>query len=152
MQTTDTDVRVEALTLFGRLFVQSDPSRLEEWARLGLTMTQVRVLALLEAEQGLRAGDLASKLGVLPSTVTRIVDRLVQNRLVKRDVDPEDRRMVQHFVTSRGIDALTQLRRSGRARFNEVFDRLSAAQLARVVAALRDLTDALDAIDLEAVR
>jgi DNA-binding MarR family transcriptional regulator len=152
MQVTDTDIRAEAFTLFGRLFVQSDPSRLEEWARLGLTMTQVRVLALLEAEQGLRAGDLAGKLGVLPSTVTRIVDRLVQNRLVRRDVDADDRRMVRHFVTSRGIDALAQLRRSGRARFNEVFDRLSEEQLKRVVAALRDLTDALDAVDAEGLR
>lgn len=127
--------------------MQSDPSRLDEWVRLGLTMTQVRVLAMLEAEEGLRAGDLAARLEVQPSTVTRIVDRLERDHLVRRDVDPNDRRMVRHFVTNSGIEALTQLRRSGRARFNEVFERLSEEQVERVVEALRDLTEMFDIVD-----
>jgi DNA-binding MarR family transcriptional regulator len=147
MQAIDADLKTEAFQLFGRLFVQSDPSRLDDWARLGLTMTQVRVLAILEAEQGLRAGDLAERLTVQPSTVTRIVDRLVRHRFVRRDADPDDRRMVRHVVTKTGLAALTELRRSGKQRFNEVFDRLSEDQLRKVVAALRDLTESFEAVN-----
>jgi len=147
MQVTDTDLKTEAFQLFGRLFVQSDPSRLDDWARLGLTMSQVRVLAILEDTQGLRAGDLAERLGVQPSTVTRIVDRLVQNKLVRREADEEDRRLVRHLVTDSGISALNQMRSAGRKRFNEFFDRLTAEQLKRVVTALRDLTETFDAVD-----
>jgi DNA-binding MarR family transcriptional regulator len=147
MQITDTDLKTEAFQLFGRLFVQSDPSRLDDWARLGLTMSQVRVLAILEDTQGLRAGDLAERLGVQPSTVTRIVDRLVQNKLVRREADEEDRRLVRHFVTDSGVAALNQMRSAGRKRFDEFFDRLTVEQLKRVVTALRDLTETFDAAD-----
>jgi DNA-binding MarR family transcriptional regulator len=147
MQVTDTDQREEALTLFARLVAQSDPGRLAEWANLGLTLTQARVLAVLEAEQGLRAGDLAARLDVQPSTVTRIVDRLVGSKLVRRDADPDDRRMVRHFVTDRGIDTLARLRRSGRARFHEVFGNVGEERLAEVVAALRLLTETFEAAD-----
>jgi DNA-binding MarR family transcriptional regulator len=140
-------LKTEAFQLFGRLFVQSDPSRLDDWARLGLTISQVRVLAILEDVQGLRAGDLAERLGVQPSTVTRIVDRLVQNKLVRREADEEDRRLVRHFVTDSGVAALNQMRSAGRKRFNEFFDRLTDEQLKRVVTALRDLTQTFDAVD-----
>jgi DNA-binding MarR family transcriptional regulator len=147
MQVTQTNLREEALTLFARLVAQSDPGRLAEWANLGLTLTQARVLALLETDQGLRAGDLATRLEVQPSTVTRIVDRLVRDKLVRRDADPDDRRMVRHFVTHRGIDTLARLRRSGRARFDEVFGNMGEDRLANVVEALRLLTETFEAVD-----
>ncbi|MEX0683436.1 MAG: MarR family transcriptional regulator [Dehalococcoidia bacterium] len=147
MQTIDTDLKTQAFKLFGRLFAQSDPSRLDDWARLGLTMSQVRVLAILEEEQGLPAGDLAERLGVQPSTVTRIVDRLVHHQLVRREADEEDRRLVRHYVTDTGVDALNQMRSAGRRRFDDFFNRLTEAQLERVVAALKDLTETFDAVE-----
>ncbi|KKK95836.1 hypothetical protein LCGC14_2668820, partial [marine sediment metagenome] len=44
-----------------------------------------------------------------------------------------------------GASTVEELERSGRARMDEVMDRLSAHQLERLVSALEDLTAALDA-------
>src|SRR3954452_11193329 len=50
------------------------------------------LLALLDRDGPLRAGDLVARLGLDKSTVTRQVAHLVDLGLVTRDVDPGDRR------------------------------------------------------------
>ena len=138
-------LRERAFWLLGRAMTRFDPGRLEDWVELGLTMTQLRVLFLLRAEGGASAGAMAEALKVAPSTLTRIVDRLVRQGLVRRETDDGDRRLVRHYLSARGASTVEELERSGRARINEVMDRLSAPQLERLVSALEDLTAALDA-------
>ncbi len=138
-------LRERAFRLFGRVVLRVDPGRLEAWVELGLTMTQLRVLFLLREENGASAGVLAERLSVTPSTVTRIVDRLVRHELVLREPDDGDRRLVRHCLSASGASTVEELERRGRARINEVMDRLSASQLERLVLALEDLTAALDA-------
>ncbi|HEU4758480.1 MAG TPA: MarR family transcriptional regulator [Dehalococcoidia bacterium] len=142
-------LREDAFHLFGRVLTRSDPGRLEAWAGLGLTMTQLRVLFLLRAEEGLSAGALADGLAVTPSTLTRIMDRLVRNGLVQRQIDDDDRRLVRHNLTRSGLRTVEEMERTGRARMNLVFARLSPQQLERLVLALRDLAAAAEAVQAE---
>ncbi len=142
-------LRNEAFQLFGRLVIRSDPSRLEAWVGLGLTMTQLRVLFLLRAEEGLSARALAEGLSVTPSTLTRIMDRLVRNHLVRREEDHGDRRLVRHFLSESGLRSVEELERTGRARMDSVFKRLSHEQVERLVLALRDLSAAQEALEAE---
>ena len=134
-----------AFLLFGRAITRSDPDRLEAWGERGLTLTQLRVLFVLRAGDGASAGAMAEALKVAPSTLTRIVDRLVRQGLVLRETDDGDRRMVRHYLSASGARTVEELERGARARMNEVMDRLSAPQLERLVSALDDLTAALDA-------
>ena len=143
----DTNPHDEAFQLFGRVVTRSDPGRLEAWVGLGLTMTQLRVLFMLRAEGGLSAGALAERLSVTPSTLTRIMDRLVRNDLVRREVDDDDRRLVRHHLTPTGLRTVEELERTGKARMNQVFGRLSRDQLERLVLALRDLVSAAEAVE-----
>ena len=149
MQITDSEVRTQAYQLLGQLLVRADPARMEQWAGLGLTMTQVRVLYTLQMEDGLAAGELAERLNVRPSTVTRIVDRLVRNKLVARDLDESDRRLVRHRLTTKGADVFRELQSMGRERLTRVFDRLDDRQVERVVEALQDLIEAVGAVASE---
>jgi DNA-binding MarR family transcriptional regulator len=137
-------LRERAFHLLARTISHLDPGRLEAWVELGLTMTQVRVLFLLRREAGASAGSLAEALNVTPSTLTRIVDRLVSNGLVRREADEEDRRLVRHRLSDKGARAVEELERGGRARLNRVMDKLSAAQLERLVSGLEDFTAALE--------
>ena len=143
------ELRAEAFQVFGRLVTRVDPGRLEAWVGLGLTMTQLRVLFLLRNEDGLSAGALADRLNVTPSTLTRIMDRLVRNALVRRDIDDEDRRMVRHSLTAAGQQTVDELEQAGRKRMDSVFSRLTPHQLERLVAALSDLSAAADAVEAE---
>jgi len=141
------DLRNEAFALLGRIVIRSDPGRLEALAGLGLTMTQLRALFSLRAEGGSSAGTLADTLGVTPSTLTRLMDRLVRNQLVRREPDERDRRLVRHVLTEKGMKTVAEVERFGRARMNLILEHLSADQLERLVLALRDLSAAADTAD-----
>ena len=142
-------LRERAFHLFARAITRSDPDRLEAWGERGMTLTQLRVLFLLRTEDGASAGAMAESLKVTPSTLTRIVDRLVGQGLIRRETDDGDRRLVRHYLSAGGAGTVEELERGARARMNEVMDRLSAPQLERLVLALEDLTAALEAQEAE---
>jgi DNA-binding MarR family transcriptional regulator len=84
-------------------------------AGVGLTVPQYRALAVLSVNGAQTAGRLAGLLGVDPSTVTRMCDRLVRQRLIRRRADPSDRRSVMVELTATGeqvIEAVTHHRRT----------------------------------------
>ncbi|MBI1884813.1 MAG: MarR family transcriptional regulator [Chloroflexi bacterium] len=139
----------EAFHLLVRTITRTDPSRLEEWVGLGLTMTQIRLLFVLRLQEGANARLLADLLNVAPPTFTRIVDRLVRNDLVRREVDPRDRRHVLHFLTENGRETVAEMERVGRARIERVLSHLSEEQLERLVLALNDLFTATEAVEVE---
>jgi DNA-binding MarR family transcriptional regulator len=131
----------DVLREYSRAVVLSDPSRLEVWEELGLTMSQLRVLHHLNRQPGMTAGTLAERLGVRPSTVTGIVDRLVRHDLVERLADPDDRRVVRNILTPRGGEVVTDISRAGRMFVTNILDRLpddALLDLQRVLAGLND--------------
>jgi DNA-binding MarR family transcriptional regulator len=80
-----------------------------------VSLHQYRALVVLASRGPLRPVDLAEALGVDPSTVTRLCDRLADKRLITRRRQGGDRRVVQLDLSSRGrelIDAVTDRRRS----------------------------------------
>lgn len=144
-------LRERVFHLLSHAVSRFDPGRLEAWVELGLTMTQLRALFVLSKEDGASAGALAERLRVTPSTLTRIVDRLVRQELVRRETDEGDRRLVCHCLSATGARTVEEMERLGRARMNEAMDRLSAQQLERLVLALEDLTAVLDAQEAEEI-
>jgi DNA-binding MarR family transcriptional regulator len=70
--------------------------------RLGLTPAGARALLHLEPDQAVPTRYLAERLCCDPSNVTAFVDRLEQSGLVRRRVDPDDRRVKALAVTAKG--------------------------------------------------
>ena len=150
-QLPDRELFDQAFHLLGRVIVRSDPGRLEAWAGLGLTITQIRVLFILRESEGLPARSLAETLRVTPSTLTRIMDRLVRDRLVTREEDPHDRRLVRHYLTDTARDAVGLIERQGRERMDKVLSRLAPGHCERLVDALTHLAAASEAVEAEDV-
>ena len=69
---------------------------------IGVTGPQRLVLRLVGLRPGLSAGDLAAVLHVHPSTLTGVLQRLVTQRLLAREDDPQDRRRAVLTLTARG--------------------------------------------------
>jgi DNA-binding MarR family transcriptional regulator len=69
---------------------------------IGVSGPQRLVLRVVGLFPGMSAGDLASVLHVHPSTVTGVLQRLVDQRLLARADDPRDRRRAVLRLTSRG--------------------------------------------------
>jgi DNA-binding MarR family transcriptional regulator len=70
--------------------------------RFKVTATERLVLRILGQSPGTSAGAVASILHILPSTLTPVLQQLVQRNLVRRAADPLDRRRAVLWLTTRG--------------------------------------------------
>jgi DNA-binding MarR family transcriptional regulator len=71
-------------------------------AKYGVTPTQLSVLKLLHEIGDLRLGELSRRISAQNSTVTGIVDRMVEGGLVERVQSADDRRVWRIALTARG--------------------------------------------------
>ena len=123
---------------------RSGPSTIaQEWFTLDLTMPQVRVVFLLLQESPLRMSDLASSLGISFSRATGVVDRLVEQELVSRWTDPDDRRSVLCALTGQGEELGQRLLAARRARWEERLASLSHSELIKVRKAMELMRSAI---------
>jgi DNA-binding MarR family transcriptional regulator len=92
------DVQVAVLRLARRLRAQRRD--------VGLTLSQLSVLALLGRSGPMTLGDLAAAEQVRPPSMTRTVASLVELRMVDRSPSPNDGRQFVVSVTPAGRDLL----------------------------------------------
>jgi MarR family transcriptional regulator for hemolysin len=71
-------------------------------ARFELTPAQARCLAFLAFRPGASLKALASALEVQSMSVLRVVDELEERKLLRREVDADDRRALKLFLTKPG--------------------------------------------------
>ncbi|HYH63016.1 MAG TPA: MarR family transcriptional regulator [Solirubrobacterales bacterium] len=69
--------------------------------RIGVSLTDLRCLDLVQANDGMTAGELATASGLTTGAVTAVIDRLERAGLARRVRDDEDRRKVNVEVTDR---------------------------------------------------
>jgi DNA-binding MarR family transcriptional regulator len=112
------------------------------WLDVDLTMSQVKVLFVLYSDGSASMGQLAASLGVTLSTVSGIVDRLVEHGVVQREENPHDRRLVVCRLTQRGDDTADRLYQAGQSQFADLLDDLAPAALRTVAEGLRILSEA----------
>jgi DNA-binding MarR family transcriptional regulator len=109
-----------------------------------VTLAQHRALVVLAARGPQRPTALAEALGVHPSTVTRLCDRLVAKRLIRRGESPTNRREVNVTLTSKGrrlVDSVTGTRR---AEISRIVARVPAGERSTLVHALNALGEAAE--------
>ncbi|MDI6101561.1 MarR family transcriptional regulator [Actinoplanes sp. NEAU-A12] len=118
-----------------------------EQARLAQQPTvppaQLRVLAIIASNRHTNMSRLAEALDVVPSSASRLCDRLEATGLLRRVADPRDRREVRLVLTSAARRLLTDLRERRRAALAEVLERMPPA-------ARQDLLRALQAFEAAA--
>ena len=89
--------------------------------------------------------ELSAALGVVPRTVTTIVDAMEKDGLVVRLSDPADRRVTLLEITQEGLRQLRQLRTLHEATASELFGVLTETEKHQLVRLLRRLQAAADA-------
>jgi len=79
-----------------------------------VTLPQYRALVVLASRGPRKVADIATELGVAPSTGTRMVDRLIRKGLIRRQRSATDRRVVRLTLTATGrqlVDRVMNRRR-----------------------------------------
>lgn len=88
--------------LMNRLMGRYNASLRDEMAAQGLTTPKMRALAVLSVIDGIRIRDLAVYAVVEQSTLSRALDALHQDGLIRREIDQDDSRATRIYSTDDG--------------------------------------------------
>ena len=112
-------------------------------AERDLTLRWYDVLVQLEeAEDGLRMNELAGRILFSKSGLTRVVDRMEEAGLVRRERLADDRRVVEVLITPAGLETLQAARAVHRRGVQEHFvQHLDERELAALAHALENVRD-----------
>lgn len=117
----------------------------QEMTCCGVPVSQAMVLQALHKSGGsLRMGDVATLLGVVQSTATRLVEPLVEQGCVRRESAPEDGRVVMIALTPKGIRWAENALASSLRWSEDVLERIPEARRPEVLDALEALVGAVD--------
>ena len=135
----------QIIQLVGRVGHATGQYQPEAWLEMDLTIGQLNSLMFIDFEGNTNLRKLAAALGVTPPNATGIVDRLVEQELVSRKENQEDRRMVALTVTDKGKAVLEKLRERKTSHMSAILARLSADELSVLAQGLTALTRAFEA-------
>lgn len=120
-----TDLMTErAIDAFFRASALLDSLRLRMWDEEQLTVTQLRLLSLLEQEEGVGNAELAEKLLVTRPSVSALLDRLERGGFLRREIAPDDRRGIRIWLEPRGRQAVMHLRGEAREFVSHLLEEL----------------------------
>lgn len=113
----------------------------KELAPFGLTFAQARALRVLSTvAEGMRIGELADVLEIVPRSATTMIDALEGAGLATRRMDPADRRSVLVACSPEGRALIARLAEERRAGAQALFAPLSADDKALLLRLLRTIT------------
>jgi len=104
------------------MFRHMSESHTSEFLEIGVTMPQAKMLHLVASEGHIRMSTLAARLGVTLSTVSGLVERLVEAGCVSRHDDPSDRRQVVVSLTPEGEALIERFRDLNRRQLRGLLD------------------------------
>lgn len=103
----------------------------------GLSLVQFRALVVLTDAKMLKAAELAERLDVSASSVTRLCDRLVVDGLMRRVENPNSRREVLLTASRRGTSLVNRVMRRRREDLRQILATLEPGERTSTVTALR---------------
>jgi DNA-binding MarR family transcriptional regulator len=124
------EVRAVLRVYFDALIL-AEPAQLRLWQSAELTLTQFGALTKLR-DGPLPAGRLAEQLGISPTSLTRVLDRLETRGLIERRHDDSDRRRISVRLRPDGlrlVSAISLLRGSPIQRSVEAMSKTERQQL-----------------------
>ena len=122
----------------------------EALAEHDLTATQLELLRHVWLQEGIEQRTLQDRLGIASPTLTGIVDRLVERRMLERRPSPEDARVKQLYLTEQGQalhGELILIHERVQARLLHGFSPAEAALLRQWLQRVVENVDGIDACD-----
>src|SRR4030043_625996 len=105
---------------------------LDSWVKLNLTIPQLKSLFYVSRHGRMNLSGLASGIRVTPANVTGIVDRLVEQGLLTRTPDTDDRRVSWLRATDKGKTLINDLREGRAQEMRRILDQLTEEELSLV--------------------
>ncbi len=115
----------------------------------GLTMPQFGAMMHIHTEMYCGVGDLGGQLGVTTAAASQLVERLVQQGLITRTEDPEDRRVKNLQLTEQGKMILQEIVQARQSWLDDLAMAFTSEEKEPLTTALNFITE--KAVQLEPV-
>ncbi len=115
-----------------------------------ISLQQYRALVVIASRGPQRPVDLAEALGLDPSTITRLCDRLIVKRLILRRHQSDDRRQVQVTLSGQGRRIVDSVANRRRVEIERILSSLQPGERARIVRAFETFSRAAGEVPEEA--
>jgi DNA-binding MarR family transcriptional regulator len=102
----------------------------------GLSMTQIATLLLIHRKGAISVSDIGNELQITSPAASQLLDRLVQQGLVDRSEDPDDRRLKQITLSNQGEAVLKAGFQARRNWLEDLVELMSQEEQKQVFAAL----------------
>ncbi len=109
----------------------------------GVTTAQGGTILALPSNNSLKMNELSNAMGVDSSTMTRMVDQLVDKGLALRKADEKDRRIVQIGLTPAGQKLHEELATALNSFYNDSLDQIPERERATIIESLAKVNDAM---------
>jgi DNA-binding MarR family transcriptional regulator len=87
--------------------------------------------------------DIAHRMNLTSSRLTRIIDGLVKKRFVTRHIDPDDRRIINVRLTKQGESVAKKVTSDCIHVYEQVLGIMSAKEHERIIQAVNELADVM---------
>ena len=124
-------------------------SAIRSWLKGSLSLIHLHVLSAIEADGPQPMSRLADMLDVSVASATGIVSRMEERKLVERQHDREDRRVVLVVPTEAGLAVFRTMNEQRRDRLRLLLGRLTDDELERLRRGLRAIRVAREALQDE---
>jgi len=138
------DLVETAMPLLGRLGRLLYAAFARHAAVSGLSLGQMKALALLHQAGQATVGEIAAGMGVSMPAASELIDQLVARELVERGANPADRRQVVLRMTPEALRIGNELKELRRAQVRAALAALGPAERAAFVPVLESLAGALE--------
>jgi MarR family transcriptional regulator, 2-MHQ and catechol-resistance regulon repressor len=106
----------------------------------GLTVSQFAVLEILYHKGDLRVSEIIDKILSTGGNMTVVIDNLVKENLVKRCIDPKDRRVNLISITEEGRNLISEIFPKHLENINEIFSVLTSEEKKNLISLLKKLS------------
>ena len=142
MATNSTAERLANLTFSLLANCQEKEIRLAELHNL--TQAEFRCLRLFGTDENLNNKQIAERMKLSPSRLTRIIDGLVIKEYINREIDPSDRRNMRVTLSRKGRQLVRQLNKAYIDIHNEILEDIDVSQHEPLITAMDHLLTALE--------
>jgi DNA-binding MarR family transcriptional regulator len=137
-----TDPVTSTLQTWVEVFMRHSMRNFIRYARQsGLSVPQLGALLHIQRENCSGVSNLGDHLGVTSAAASQMLERLVQQGLILRTDDPNDRRVKQLVLTDKGKRVLQEGIRARQGWLDDLSEMLSTSEQAQVTAALNILIE-----------
>lgn len=114
-----------------------------EMACCGISMAQCHALVEIGRAGSISLVDLATLLNLDNSTMSRTVNNLVNNSMVERQLDPNDRRYITIRLTQQGLEQFHSIESGMGEYFMKIYDAIPKESRSKVLESLQILLKAV---------